>query len=49
MVEIKLNGDTDVPNGTAVTWQNGTNTLVINVTRGRESKTYTVTVNKSTP
>lgn len=46
-VEIKLNGDTDVTNGTAATWQEGANTLTVKVANGGESKTYTVTVTKS--
>lgn len=39
----------EVPNGSAVTWQAGTNTLTINVTAadGTTTKAYTVTVTKS--
>lgn len=39
----------EVPNGTAVTWETGANTLTIKVTGedGAATKTYTVTVTKS--
>ena len=47
-VEIKLNGNTDIPNGTAATWQEGDNTLIVKTISNGESKTYTVTVTKST-
>lgn len=46
-VEIKLNGDTDVPNGAAAAWTAGTNTLSVVVTNGGASRVYTVTVSKS--
>ena len=46
-VEIKLNGDTDVPNGTAATWRDGDNTLTVRAAGSGESRTYTVTVTKS--
>ena len=39
----------EIPNGTAATWQAGTNTLTITVTAedGTTTKAYTVTVTKS--
>ena len=42
-------GAVEVPNGSAVTWQTGSNTLTINVTAadGTTTKAYTVTVTKS--
>lgn len=46
-VEIKLNGDTTIPNGTAAAWAAGENTLSVVVTNGGASKVYTVTVSKS--
>ena len=46
-VEIKLNGGTAVPNGTAAAWREGDNALAVTVTCGGDSKTYTVSVTKS--
>ena len=42
-------GAVEIPNGTAATWQAGTNTLTITVTAedGTTTETYTVTVTKS--
>lgn len=47
-VEVKLNG-TVIDNGSAANWNSGSNTLAIKVTaeNGSNTKTYTVTVNKS--
>ncbi len=42
-VEIK-NNETIVASGTAATWREGENALIITVTNGGESKIYTVTV-----
>jgi hypothetical protein len=46
-VVITLNASTNVPNGTAATWDEGSNTLAVLVTNGASNKTYTVTVTKS--
>ena len=46
-VEITLNGGTDIANGTAAAWQAGENILIVKVTNGGQSKTYTVTVTKA--
>ena len=48
MVECKL-GSTVVPNGSALTWAAGSNTVTVKVTApdGSTTKTYTVTVTKS--
>ena len=42
-------GAVEVPNGSAVTWQTGANTLTVTVTAedGTTTKAYTVTVTKS--
>lgn len=40
------NGDTEIENGTAVTWNSGENILTVTVTFGGKSKVYTVTVTK---
>ena len=42
-------GDVEIPNGTAVAWAAGSNTLTVKVTAadGSTTKTYTVTVTKS--
>jgi HK97 family phage major capsid protein len=45
-IAIKLNGNAHT-NGTAVTWVNGANTVVVTVTSGTEEETYTVIVTKS--
>ena len=45
-VVIKV-GDTVIQNGSPATWADGDNTLTVNVTDGKEQKTYTVTVTKS--
>ena len=42
-----MHGTDEVTNGTAVTWDDGENTLTITVTNGGSSTTYTVTVTKS--
>jgi hypothetical protein len=47
-ISILLNDSTMVENGTAATWQDGENTLVITVTSGAVSTAYTVTVTKTT-
>ena len=40
-----MNGDS-LTNGSSATWEEGENTVVITVTNGGSSKTYTVTVTK---
>lgn len=47
-IEVKVNG-TEIDNGTAATWQSGSNTVTVKVTAedGESTKTYTVTVTKS--
>lgn len=40
-------GETQVDNGSSVTWETGVNTLSIKVKNGAVTKTYTVTVTKS--
>lgn len=45
-IAITLNGSA-LENDTAATWQTGENTVVILVTNGTKTKTYTVTVTKS--
>ena len=47
-IEVKV-GETEVDNGSAATWQEGSNTVTIKVTAadGKTTKTYTVTVTKS--
>ena len=42
-------GEAEVDNGSAATWQEGSNTVTIKVTAadGKTTKTYTVTVTKS--
>ena len=45
-IAIKVN-NADHTNGTAATWDAGENTVVITVTSGTESETYTVAVTKS--
>ncbi len=42
------NGETTVTNGSAATWTDGENTLTIAVTDEGVTRTYTVTVTKST-
>lgn len=44
-VSITVNGDS-LTNGSSATWEEGENTVVITVTNGGSSKTYTVTVTK---
>jgi len=44
-VSITVNGDS-LTNGSSVTWEDGENTVVITVTNGGSSKTYTVVVTK---
>ena len=44
-VAITVNGDS-LTNGSSATWEDGENTVVITVTNGGSSKTYTVTVTK---
>ena len=44
-VAITVNGDS-LTNGSSATWEEGENTVVITVTNGGSSKTYTVTVTK---
>lgn len=44
-VSITVNGDS-LTNGSSATWEDGENTVVITVTNGGSSKTYTVTVTK---
>ena len=46
-ISMKLNGSTAVENGSSATWQDGENTLVITVTSGASSTTYTITVTKT--
>lgn len=46
-IDIDLNDGTAIQNGAAATWEAGDNTLVITVTIGAASETYTVTVTKS--
>lgn len=41
------NGSAPVANGSAATWSDGANTLTITVTNGAVTKTYTVTVTKT--
>ena len=47
-IEVKV-GEGEVDNGSAATWQEGSNTVTIKVTAadGKTTKTYTVTVTKS--
>lgn len=47
-IQVLVNG-TEVDNGTSATWQEGNNTVTVNVTAadGAAKKTYTVTVTKS--
>lgn len=47
-IEVELNG-TVVPNGSALAWNSGSNTVTVKVTAedGETTKTYTVTVTKS--
>lgn len=45
-VALTLNGAA-LENDTAATWQDGENTIVVTVTNGTKTKTYTVTVTKS--
>ncbi len=45
-VQVKVNG-TVIQNGTAATWNTGTNTVTVLVVSGKASKTYTVTVTKT--
>lgn len=42
-----MNGETPVTNGSAATWQEGTNTVTVTVKNGTEQKIYTVTVTKA--
>ncbi len=44
---IIINGSTEVANGSAVTWNDGVNTLTVTITNGENTKTYIVTVEKS--
>ena len=44
-VSITVNGDS-LTNGSSATWEEGVNTVVVTVTNGGSSKTYTVTVTK---
>jgi phi13 family phage major tail protein len=44
-VSITVNGDS-LTNGSSATWEDGENTVVITVTNGGSSKTYTVVVTK---
>ena len=44
-VAITVNGDS-LTNGSSATWEDGENTVVVTVTNGGSSKTYTVTVTK---
>lgn len=44
-VSINVNGDS-LTNGSSATWEDGENTVVITVTNGGSSKTYTVVVTK---
>lgn len=44
-VSITVNGDS-LTNGSSATWEEGENSVVITVTNGGSSKTYTVTVTK---
>ena len=44
-VSITVNGDS-LTNGSSATWEDGENTVVITVTNGGSSKTYTVIVTK---
>ena len=45
-VEITVNG-TEISSGSSVTWEEGENTVEVEVTNGSVSRTYTVTVTKS--
>lgn len=47
-IHVTVNG-TEIDNGSAATWQTGTNTVAVTVTAedGKTTKTYTVTVTKS--
>lgn len=45
-IEIKV-GSTVIENGSAATWESGSNTVTIKVTNDDVTKTYTVTVTKS--
>ena len=42
---ITVNGDS-VTDGSSVTWEDGTNAVVVTVSNGGSNKTYTVTVTK---
>ena len=44
-IVVAVNGNS-LTNGSAASWNNGENTVVITVTKGSSSKTYTVTVTK---
>lgn len=44
-VVITVNGDS-VTDGSSVTWEDGTNAVVVTVSNGGSNKTYTVTVTK---
>lgn len=48
-IQVLVNG-TEIDNGSAATWQSGSNTVTVNVTAedGTTKKAYTVTVTKST-
>lgn len=48
-IQVKV-GDTEIDNGSAATWATGSNTVTVKVTAadGTTTKTYTVTVTKST-
>ena len=46
-VLIKVGGTTEVANGGDANWSVGSNTLTVTVTSGQTSKTYTVTVTRS--
>jgi len=48
VIEIDLNDGTPVENGAAASWDAGENTLVITVTIGDQTETYTVIVTKTT-
>lgn len=42
-------GETEIENEGTATWEDGENTLTIDVVNGEETETYTVTVTKSSP
>lgn len=44
-IRIKV-GDKDIVNGSAATWESGSNTVTITVTDGEQTKDYTITVTK---